>query len=101
MLLKLRRLSAGRRFTDSNIRMVGFSIAHIDSARDFRGGQEALLILARGLRTRGHRQLVICPQDSALAERARAEGFETVPPGGLRALLRAGGVQAIHAQSAL
>jgi glycosyltransferase involved in cell wall biosynthesis len=34
-----------------------------------------LLTLARGLRTRGHRQTIVCPPDSALAERAREEGF--------------------------
>jgi glycosyltransferase involved in cell wall biosynthesis len=35
-----------------------------------------LLALARGLRERGHRQTIVCPPDSALAGRARAEGFE-------------------------
>ena len=33
-------------------------IAHIDTGRDFRGGQQLLLTLARGLRDRGHQQLI-------------------------------------------
>ncbi|MGH9594388.1 MAG: glycosyltransferase family 4 protein [Bryobacteraceae bacterium] len=49
------------------------SIVHIDTARDWRGGQEALLTLARGLRSRGHTQTIVCPSGSALAERAAAE----------------------------
>ena len=44
--------------------------------RSWRGGQQSLLTLARGLRARGHSQLIVCPEGSALAERARAEGFE-------------------------
>ena len=80
---------------------MAFSIAHIDSEpRDFRGGQEALLILARGLRARGHKQVVVSPEGSALGARAREEGFETAPLSGLRALVREGGVQVIHAHSA-
>ena len=29
-------------------------IAHIDTGKDFRGGQDLLLSLARGLKQRGH-----------------------------------------------
>ena len=45
-------------------------IAHIDAGQDFRGGQDLLLSLARGLKQRGHRQVIVCPEGSALAERA-------------------------------
>lgn len=54
-------------------------IIHIDTGRDFRGGQDALLRLAAGLRLRGHRQLIACPRESPLASRAEAEHLEVVP----------------------
>ena len=47
----------------------------MDTEETWRGGQESLLTLARGLRARGHRQTIVCPPGSALAERARSEGF--------------------------
>jgi glycosyltransferase involved in cell wall biosynthesis len=56
-----------------------FKIAHIDTGKDFRGGQELLLSLARGLRLRNHRQLIVCPVGSPLAKRAAAEHFELAP----------------------
>jgi glycosyltransferase involved in cell wall biosynthesis len=58
-----------------------FKIAHIDTGQDFRGGQELLLSLARGLRLRNHRQLIVCPVGSTLAKRAAAEHFELAPLG--------------------
>src|SRR6185369_5631926 len=51
------------------------SIIHVDTEETWRGGQEALLTLARGLRSRGYRQTIVCPPASALAERAQADGF--------------------------
>ena len=53
----------------------------MDTAETWRGGQESLLKLAQGLRARGLRQTIVCPPASALAERARAEGFPTVKLG--------------------
>lgn len=47
----------------------------MDSEETWRGGQEALLTLARGLRARGYRQTIVCPLSSVLAERAKAAGF--------------------------
>jgi glycosyltransferase involved in cell wall biosynthesis len=47
----------------------------VDTEEAWRGGQEALLTLARGLRTRGYRQTIVCPPASVLAERAHAAGF--------------------------
>jgi glycosyltransferase involved in cell wall biosynthesis len=58
-----------------------FKIAHIDTGKDFRGGQELLLSLARGLRLRNHRQLIVCPLSSPLAKRAAAEHFDLAPLG--------------------
>jgi glycosyltransferase involved in cell wall biosynthesis len=51
------------------------SIIHLDTEHSWRGGQEALLTLARGLRARGFRQTIACPPSGALAERALADGF--------------------------
>lgn len=57
-------------------------IAHLDTGRVLRGGQEQLLLLARGLKGHGHEQLVICPEGSPLEKRARHEGLKlfTLPP---------------------
>ena len=51
------------------------SIIHVDTEETWRGGQESLLTLARGLRARGYRQTIVCPPASVLAERAQADGF--------------------------
>jgi glycosyltransferase involved in cell wall biosynthesis len=50
-------------------------IVHIDTARELRGGQHQLLLLARGLRERGHEQMIACPESSTLGERAHREQF--------------------------
>lgn len=57
-------------------------ILHLDTSQELRGGQRQLLMLACGLRRRGHEQLVVCPEGSALDARARAEGFRVfaLPP---------------------
>lgn len=70
-----------------------------------------LLLLARGLERRGHRQLVVCPEGSALEGRARQEDLRvwTLPrfnPGHCRGLwrlrrqLRAESCELIHAHTA-
>jgi len=84
------------------------SIAHIDTGRELRGGQEQLLSLARGLLRRGHRQLVVCPAGSPLEARARQEGLTVLrlppfTPGAvlrLRHRLRTEAFQIIHAHDA-
>ena len=53
----------------------GRRIAHVDTGLEMRGGQVQLLMLARGLRARGHRQWIVCPEGSAIERRANAEGF--------------------------
>lgn len=87
------------------------NIAHIDTGRELRGGQEQLLSLARGLLRRGHSQLVACPEGSPLEARARQEGLRVLPlpgasPCGLRGVLRlrgqlrAGSFEVVHAHDA-
>lgn len=75
-------------------------IAHIDTGKDFRGGQDLLLSLARGLQRRGYAQTIVCREGGPLGERARAEGLEAVALasiGELRRLLREGGFDIVHA----
>jgi L-malate glycosyltransferase len=50
-------------------------IAHIDTGLSLRGGQRQLLKLARGIRQRGHGQIIVCPEESDLEACARAEEF--------------------------
>ncbi|HMD86119.1 MAG TPA: glycosyltransferase family 4 protein [Terriglobia bacterium] len=50
-------------------------IAHIDTGQSLRGGQRQMLILAQGLRERGHEQVIVCLEGSSLEERAQREGF--------------------------
>ena len=55
-------------------------IAHLDSSRVWRGGQQQLLLLAGELRARGYEQcLVIRP--GAVADRLRAAGLSVLAPG--------------------
>jgi len=50
-------------------------VVHIDTGLELRGGQIQLLLLARGLRARGHEQTIVCPESSQLESRARQETF--------------------------
>ncbi|MEJ2009528.1 MAG: glycosyltransferase family 4 protein [Acidobacteriota bacterium] len=50
-------------------------IGHVDTGLTLRGGQRQLLLLAQGLRRRGHWQLIVCPEGSELYRRAATEGF--------------------------
>ena len=78
-------------------------IAHIDTGRDFRGGQDLLLSLARGLKQRGHRQLIVCPEGSPLWQRAAKEELDLMPlgtAGQLRAQIRDQRFDIVHAHDA-
>ena len=48
-------------------------ILHIDTEKTWRGGEQQVLYLLKGLREKGHDSTVICQPGSALAERAKAE----------------------------
>jgi glycosyltransferase involved in cell wall biosynthesis len=48
-------------------------IAHIDTGLSLRGGQRQLLMLAQGLRERGHEQVIVCQEGSGLEQRAQRE----------------------------
>ncbi|MCL4401390.1 MAG: glycosyltransferase, partial [Acidobacteria bacterium] len=66
-------------------------LLHIDTGRDFRGGQELLLALARGLGERGHAQTIVCPARSPLVKHLRADGLHVLPYPGILALRRVAG----------
>jgi len=51
-------------------------ILHIDTEKTWRGGEQQVLYLLKGLREKGHESTVICQPASVLAERARAEAIE-------------------------
>ena len=51
-------------------------IGHVDTGLTLRGGQRQLLLLAHGLRARGHSQVIVCPEESELYSRAAADGFQ-------------------------
>ncbi|MGO9269198.1 MAG: glycosyltransferase family 4 protein [Terriglobia bacterium] len=50
-------------------------IVHVDTGSQMRGGQQQILLLARGLARRGQEQTIVCPDGSPLAARAGQEGF--------------------------
>ncbi len=50
-------------------------VLHIDSGQTWRGGQRQVLLLALGLRDRGHEPLLIAAPDSPLLKRAQAQGL--------------------------
>jgi glycosyltransferase involved in cell wall biosynthesis len=58
-----------------------------------------LLSLARGLRDRGHRQLIVTPASSELERRARAEDLPVAPLSALGLRSRLVGVDILHSHS--
>lgn len=50
-------------------------VAHLDTGRDWRGGQGQVLLLMKALREAGHEQLLLAP-DGPLLDRARAAGMD-------------------------
>jgi len=52
-------------------------VLHIDSARTWRGGQQQVLYLAE--RLTDYHNIVVCPPQSPLTEKAKAAGIEVLP----------------------
>lgn len=50
-------------------------VLHVDSGRDWRGGQRQVFLLAEGLRASGYEPLVVAPPGSPLLHRLRAAGL--------------------------
>ncbi len=53
-------------------------IGHVDTGLVLRGGQRQLLLLAHGLRARGHQQLIVCPEESELYRQAGEDNFKVL-----------------------
>lgn len=54
-------------------------IVHLDTGSGLRGGQRQLLRLFNGFMARGHEQLLVCPEGSALEQRAAQAGLDVFP----------------------
>jgi glycosyltransferase involved in cell wall biosynthesis len=50
------------------------STVHLSTARSWRGGENQILLLVRGLVERGHRALIVAPKGAPLIERAAEAG---------------------------
>ena len=72
------REALGRQRTGQQRGPYVFSL-HIDTARSWRGGQNQVLLTARGLRARGHRVVVVAHPDGELRRRLPADMDDLVP----------------------
>lgn len=54
-------------------------VVHVNTERGWRGGEQQLGYLVRGLREHGVEQTVVCQADGALRERLEDEGIDTLP----------------------
>lgn len=54
-------------------------ILHIDTEKTWRGGEQQLLYLVKGLKERGHTSLVVCQPGSPLEEAVKKAGVEVAP----------------------
>jgi glycosyltransferase involved in cell wall biosynthesis len=52
-----------------------FKILHLDTGREWRGGQQQVLYLSGALAAAGHHSVILTPRGSPLAVRARDEGI--------------------------
>ena len=83
-------------------------VVHVDSAREWRGGQRQLLLAAESMAARGHSVTIACRAGGQLETRSRAAGLAVLPlafggdlaPGaflGLARLLRREAPDVVHA----
>ncbi|HEX2722727.1 MAG TPA: glycosyltransferase family 4 protein [Gemmatimonadaceae bacterium] len=86
-------------------------VLHLDAGRTWRGGQRQVLLLALGLRDRGHEPFLIGAAESPLVQRARAAGLAVAAmtmradwdiraARKIRARMRAWNVDMVHAHDA-
>ncbi len=54
-------------------------VLQVDTAISWRGGEAQVLLLSRGLKSRGHQVGIVAQPGSQLAERARSEGLSVYP----------------------
>lgn len=86
-------------------------VLHVDSGREWRGGQRQVLLLARGQREQGHEPLVVAAPDSPLLHRLRSAGlaasavrmradWDVAAARRIRALIRTWRPDIVHAHDA-
>jgi len=86
-------------------------VLHVDSGRNWRGGQRQVFLLARGLRDSGYDTMVAAPPDSPLLQRVQTAGVHSLPlllrgewdlssARALRKTARQWGADVIHAHDA-
>ncbi len=86
-------------------------VLHLDSGREWRGGQRQVYLLARGQREQGHEPLVIAAPDAPLIRRLRSAGiavaavrmrgdWDLAAARRVRAVLRTWNADVIHAHDA-
>jgi len=86
-------------------------ILHLDSGREWRGGQRQVYLLARGQREQGHEPLVIAAPDAPLIRRLRSAGiavaavrmrgdWDLAAARRVRAVLRTWNADLVHAHDA-
>ncbi|MEO6443677.1 MAG: glycosyltransferase family 4 protein [Gemmatimonadaceae bacterium] len=86
-------------------------ILHVDSGREWRGGQRQVFLLARGQREQGHEPLVVAAPDGPLLHRLRSAGlaaaavrmradWDLAAVRRLRALVRTWRPDVVHAHDA-
>jgi glycosyltransferase involved in cell wall biosynthesis len=86
-------------------------VLHVDSGRDWRGGQRQVYLLARGQREDGHEPLVIAAPDAPLIRRLRSSGiavaavrmrgdWDLAAARRVRAVLRTWNADIVHAHDA-
>ena len=54
-------------------------ILHVDTEKGWRGGEQQLLYLAKGLKEKGFKQAVACRVGDELEKRCREEGIDVIP----------------------
>ena len=55
------------------------TILHVNTERSWRGGEVQTILLARGLKSRGHRCIIAGQPGSPLLDRAAGAGIQTAP----------------------
>jgi glycosyltransferase involved in cell wall biosynthesis len=86
-------------------------VLHLDSGREWRGGQRQVYLLARGQRAQGHEPLVVAAPDAPLIRRLRSAGiaaaavrmrgdWDLAAARRVRAVLRTWNADVIHAHDA-
>jgi len=85
------------------------NVLHISSPLTWRGGEQQLMYLHKGLQASGHNSLVFCPNESVLATRLDMEervvynkrsGFDLFAAKQLATYCKANGINLIHAHDA-